>query len=293
LKEISKLIDSFLPQASFDHVAVGVLDFKSMSFEVIEAGKHRNVFFDLASVTKPMTNSISYLQKSEIFNHEMLLCLNHRGGLPSWGLLSRDSWKEQILAYKITEAETLYSDFSSLRVMLELKKIGFHQKDECQKIWDKETVYWLDLPESACTVQTGFKNGEPNFGNVHDPNAWVIKDFCTHAGLFSTISGLSRTLLNLQRETDFINRIHKDLLTHAHRFSFGWDRVMNPLDTLAGVGCGKQTFGHLGFTGTSIWIDPDKKRGHIILSNAVKNHWYDKKVLNELRKTVGSFVWAM
>jgi len=293
LKEISKLIDFYLPQASFDHVAVGVIDFNSLSFEVVEAGRHNNVFFDLASVTKPLTNSISYLQKPDVFNRDMLLCLNHRGGLPSWGLLPKDHWKEQVLAYKISESETLYSDFSSLRVMLELDKKGFHQKQECQKIWDNETVHWLDLPESACTVQTGFKNGRPNFGLVHDPNAWVIHDFCTHAGLFSTISGLCKTVLNLQRKTDFVSIIHKDLLSHSHRFSFGWDRVMNPMDTLAGAGCGKQTFGHLGFTGTSVWIDPEKKRGHIILSNAVKNYWYDKKVLNEFRKAVGRYVWDM
>ena len=42
--------------------------------------------------------------------------------MPAWGLLPNFGWKEQILNYSIKESETLYSDFSALRVMLELEK---------------------------------------------------------------------------------------------------------------------------------------------------------------------------
>ncbi len=66
---------------------------------------------------------------------------------------------------------------------------------------------------------------------------------------------------------------------------------MNPDDTLAGRGCGEFTFGHLGFTGTSIWIDPEKMKGHVILSNATKFHWFDKTNLNDMRRVIGEQVW--
>ncbi len=291
MREISQIIDLYLPQAPFDSVAVGIIDFNKKKFDIVEKGE-KNVFYDLASLTKPLTNSLSYFLDPQNFNSDMLLCLNHKGGLPSWGLLPRKGWREQILNYPIKESETLYSDFSALRVLLELEKRGFDQKKNCSKIWDKETVFWLDLPSGAKTVQTGFKNGEKNFGKVHDPNAWTIASFCSHAGLLSTAVGLCRTLLNYEEQTHFINLVKNDLRTHNDRFSYGWDRVVNPKESLAGKGCGPLSFGHLGFTGTSIWIDPDKMIGHVILTNAVKNYWYDKKVLNELRRAIGENIWS-
>ena len=289
-----------MPTGPMDAMGVGVIDFKANSFEAIEANLNDGkvnyspeplLYFDLASLTKVLTNSLSYFLKPDAFSDEMKLCLNHRGGLPAWGLLTKNGWKEQILSYPIKESETLYSDFSALRVMLELEKKGINQKNLCQEIWDKETMYWTDLPAWYPVVQFGYKNSRPNFGRVHDPNAWTINEFCSHAGLFSTTDGLCRTLLNYQQKTDFVSKVKADLKNHKHRYALGWDRVMNPKDTLAGTGCGEFTFGHLGFTGTSIWIDPDQMKGHIILSNTTKFHWFDKTNLNDMRRAIGEYVW--
>ena len=289
-----------MPTGPMDAMGVGVIDFKANSFEAIEANLNDGkvnyspeplLYFDLASLTKVLTNSLSYFLKPDAFSDEMKLCLNHRGGLPAWGLLTKNGWKEQILSYPIKESETLYSDFSALRVMLELEKKGINQKNLCQEIWDKETMYWTDLPAWYPVVQFGYKNSRPNFGRVHDPNAWTINEFCSHAGLFSTTDGLCRTLLNYQQKTDFVSKVKADLKNHKHRYALGWDRVMNPKDTLAGAGCGEFTFGHLGFTGTSIWIDPDQMKGHIILSNTTKFHWFDKTNLNDMRRAIGEYVW--
>lgn len=282
-----------------DALGISVIDFKNSkkseliySCDIDVKTETDNIYFDLASLTKPLSNSLARFLSPEAFDPIMDYCLSHRGGLPSWGLLSTDSWKSQILSYPVKESETLYSDFSALRVMLELEKKGIDQKKLCSTVWDKELVYWLDLPQEARTLQCGYKNSLPNFGQVHDPNAWTLKTFCSHAGLFSTVGGISRTLLAYQEKTDFISKVKADLKTHGHRFSFGWDRVTNPQDTLAGKGCGAYTFGHLGFTGTSVWIDPDKLLGHVILSNTVKHHWYDKQNLNDIRRAIGELVWA-
>ena len=300
MRKILDIIKALMPHENFDALGVGVIDFKKCSFEVLEANQFEGtvkikaeptLYFDLASATKPLTNSLAYFLKPEAFDAETLLCLNHRGGLPAWGLLPNKGWKEQISNYSIKESETLYSDFSALRVMLNLEKKGIDQKKLCSEIWDKETMFWLDLPDHFPTPQYGFKNSLPNYGEVHDPNAWVIHDFCSHAGLFSTVDGLCRTLVNYQKKTGFIEKVKADLQKHSHRFAFGWDRVENPEATLAGKGCGTFTFGHLGFTGTSIWIDPDKMLGHVILSNAVKYRWYEKQGLNDMRRAIGEAVW--
>lgn len=300
MKEILHILSSLMPSGPMDAMGVGIIDFNKKTFNAFEANTFPEgiryseplLYFDLASLTKPLSNSLAYFLKTDSFDKNMELCLSHRGGLPAWGLLPKTGWKEQILSYPIKESETLYSDFSALRVMLELEKKGINQKAICQKVWDKETVYWTDLPGWYPKPQFGYKNSRPNYGNVHDPNAYTIGEFCSHAGLFSTADGLCQTLLNYQAETDFISKVKADLKTHNHRFSYGWDRVVNPNETLAGRGCGPSTFGHLGFTGTSIWIDPDKMKGHVILSNATKHHWFDKENLNDIRRAIGEVVWA-
>lgn len=301
MKNIIHIISTLLPSGPMDAVGVGIIDFNRKSFKAFEANTFENevkflieptLYFDLASLTKPLVNSLSLFLKKDALSPELELCLNHRAGLPTWGLLPDRGWKEQILNYPIQESPTAYSDFSALRVMLELEKRGMDQKLICQKVWDCETIFWTDLPAWYPKPQYGFKNGRPNYGGVHDPNAWTIGEFCPHAGLFSTTDGLCRTLINYQEQTDFISQVKNDLKLHSHRFSYGWDRVINPQDTLAGPGCGPNTFGHLGFTGTSIWIDPDKMLGHVILSNATKFHWYDKQGLNDMRRAIGEMIWA-
>ncbi len=62
-------------------------------------------------------------------------------------------------------------------------------------------------------------------------------------------------------------------------------------NTLAGNGASDRVFGHLGFTGTSIWIDSACKFGYTLLTNATKDYWYAKKDLNQFRKNLGGLLW--
>ena len=77
------------------------------------------------------------------------------------------------------------------------------------------------------------------------------------------------------------------------RFIVGFDHVMDPQNTLAGAGASIKTFGHLGFTGTSFWIDTTKDKGAIILTNATKTYWYERSGLTLLRKTLGEKIWNL
>jgi hypothetical protein len=301
MQKIKTIISALLPAGPMDGLGVGVIDFKAQIFQAIEANLNEGhvhyspeplLYFDLASLTKPLTNSLAYFLKPDAFDKNTLLCLNHRGGLPAWGLLSKKDWREQIRSYEIKESPTLYSDFSALRVQLELESKGIDQKKLCQEVWDKEMIYWTDLPYWYPTLRNGYVNSRPNYRQVHDPNARVINEFCAHAGLFATVDGLCRTLLNYEKKTNFISLVKEDLTKHSNRFSLGWDRVEDPNSTLAGRGCSKFTFGHLGFTGTSIWIDPEAQIGHVILSNATREHWFNKNNLNDLRRAIGESVWS-
>jgi hypothetical protein len=285
----------------FDSLAVGIIDFKNNSFESFEIqaeifSSKPYLYFDLASLTKPLTNSAIYLKYPQYFDDSMMLLLNHKAGLPMGGLLSKEKWREQILDYKIVESPSLYSDYSSLRCMLEIeKKSGKKLLDLCSYYFDPELVFWKQLPEASFSPETGFRNKKILFGEVHDNNCFNISEFVSHAGLFATIDGLCRSLLKLERETSMCEQVKK-IFPHQKnedRFILGFDRVTDPLNTLAGKGCSQYTFGHLGFTGTSFWIDLEKQRGAVILTNATQSYWYDRSGLNEVRKLLGEEIWKL
>ncbi|MBL6988480.1 MAG: serine hydrolase [Bacteriovoracaceae bacterium] len=293
LSNLGELASKLMNKQHFDCLAVASIDFKKNTYQ--SYATHDALFFDLASLTKPLTiGAISFLHP-KLFDESMLLLLNHRAGLPPWGRLSRDSWQKQINSYEIKASKSCcYSDFSALRLMLELEKKSKKKLVEmCSSYWD-ELYYWQDLPPNARCAPSGFRNHKVICGEVHDDNAFVIKENCSHAGLFATIDGLSKSLINLNKSHQLLAYMQtqfKKAGPNHPRFISGWDTVLDQSKTLAGKGVSPNTFGHLGFTGTSIWIDIEKNLGTIILTNATKNYWYDRDGLNLLRRELGSFVF--
>lgn len=285
----------------FDSLAVGVIDFKTQKFETFEMqadifSTNPYLYFDLASLTKPMTNSVVRLKRPELFDENMMLLLNHQAGLPMGGLLSKKTWREELWAYEIKKAPTLYSDYSSLRCMLEIeKKSGKRLEELCSFYFDPQLVHWKKLPEDAFCPEYGTRNKHIVSGEVHDNNCFNIGEFISHAGLFATVDGLCRSLLNLNNMTAMNEKMDQAFKTHKieDRFILGFDHVMDPENTLAGKGCSVKTFGHLGFTGTSFWIDLERMRGAVILSNATQTYWYERSGLSELRKKLGAAIWSL
>jgi CubicO group peptidase (beta-lactamase class C family) len=301
LRELNELASDLMKDQHFDSLAIGVIDFNNQTFKSFELSARvfstkPYLYFDLASLTKALTNSAIRLKSPELFDQKTLLLLNHKAGLPMGGLLSRKTWREEILSYPIVESPTLYSDYSSLRCMLELeKKSGKSLEELCSFYFDSELLHWMKLPENSFSPEYGIRNKKIISGEVHDNNCFNIKEFISHAGLFSTINGLCRSLLKLDQITKM-----NEVMTSAFqsqknedRFINGFDRVMDPENTLAGKGCSTKTFGHLGFTGTSFWIDLEKKRGAVILTNATQSYWYERSGLTRLRKNLGAAIWKM
>ncbi len=114
-------------------------------------------------------------------------------------------------------------------------------------------------------------------GVVHDENAFAMGGVAGHAGLFSTAGDLAafcQMLLNggiyghhrmLTRATISQFTSAQALAGNAH--TLGW---MSPTpNSTSGKYFSARSFGHLGFTGTSIWIDPDRQLFVILLTNRV------------------------
>lgn len=297
------LIEQFtydhISELNFSFASVSKIDFNSSSYEaksfyLADFQKISNdLVYDLASLTKPLTLGLAKLSSPKLFDEKMNLLLHHRAGLPAFGALSKDSWKQHISSFTIKESETLYSDYSALRTMLE-----FNQKSEesLEKICEGfylDLKFWLNLSleEKEQCVITGERNRELIQGEVHDPNAFNLKIFCSHAGLFGTIEGLAKSLLKLEKECQMLKSV-SEKIDPKQRFVEGFDRVTDIQQTLAGQGCSEKTFGHLGFTGTCFWIDPEKQIGWSLLTNATENYWFERKFLNGLRREIGQAIWS-
>jgi hypothetical protein len=299
VKDIIELSKNLISESNCDGVAVAVLDFSNHTYRSFEnlnneiCVEKSKIYFDYASLTKPLMNSFTYIA-NKLSDEELYLLLNHRAGIPAWGLLPKHNWRDQILSYQLKKSTTEYSDFSALRYMLDFsKKTSKDFKNSVFENLDPKIKFWLDMTGKELCLQNGYYNQKPNIGCVHDPNSYNIKDFTNHAGLFGTIESLAKTFLDFDKNFNLLEKVNDKINNekHEHRYVYGFDTVSDTENTLAGAGCSPNTFGHLGFTGTSVWIDPEQQLGHIILTNSTKEYWFDKEKLNIFRKTLGNLTW--
>jgi uncharacterized protein YbbC (DUF1343 family)/CubicO group peptidase (beta-lactamase class C family) len=136
-------------------------------------------------------------------------------------------------------------------------------------------------------------------GEVHDPRAYLLGGVAGHAGLFSTADDLAVFVqMILAGGTYGGKRILRpatvQAMTAPHAVpggfrTLGWD-MKTAFSSNRGEGFSSASFGHTGFTGTSLWIDPGCRTAVIFLSNRV--HPSSKVSINRLRGRVASIVAA-
>ncbi len=111
------------------------------------------------------------------------------------------------------------------------------------------------------------------WGEVHDGNCYFMDGVSGHAGLFSTAEEIFKIALQflanqttlLKPETCKLFRTNfTPGLNEARSFAF---QLAETKDSTASLALSKDSFGHLGFTGTSLWIEPKTERIFILLTN--------------------------
>ncbi len=114
-------------------------------------------------------------------------------------------------------------------------------------------------------------------GTVHDENADFLGGVSGHAGLFSTAGDLAVFVQMLIDGGVYDGRRYLQDSTIATFVAtrregqerwLGWD-MKSPRGSSAGTLFSSSSFGHTGFTGTSIWVDPERRLGVIFLTNRV------------------------
>jgi CubicO group peptidase (beta-lactamase class C family) len=114
-------------------------------------------------------------------------------------------------------------------------------------------------------------------GQVHDENAYVVGGIEGHAGLFGTAGNIYRLLVELLstcRGRSKSTLFRKDLLQRFFTRLPGTDKALGfDMPSATGSSCGRgfsqNSVGHLGFTGTSFWMDLERSVTVILLTNRV------------------------
>ncbi len=126
--------------------------------------------------------------------------------------------------------------------------------------------------------------GYPLRGEVHDENAYALGGVAGHAGLFSTAADLSifaQTLLNggVYRGVRVFSdsTVRQFTRRAAGTRALGWDTCAK--NSACGEMMGESAFGHTGFTGTSLWLDPEQRMFVLLLTNRV----YDARATRPAR----------
>jgi uncharacterized protein YbbC (DUF1343 family)/CubicO group peptidase (beta-lactamase class C family) len=112
-------------------------------------------------------------------------------------------------------------------------------------------------------------------GVVHDPTARRMGGVAGHAGLFSTADDLAKFAAALLDGSTVLSPLMVEKMTTPQQppispvlRGFGWD-IDSPFSSVRGDLLPVGSFGHTGFTGTSLWIDPTTRTFIILLTNAV------------------------
>ncbi len=208
-----------------------------------------------------------------------------------------------------------YSDMNYVVLGELVKKLAgknvheFSQEHIFQPLGMKETTYLPgdDLKHRAAPTEQ--REGKWMQGEVHDPRAYKLGGIAGHAGLFSTAEDLAiYASMMLRRGERGGKRILSEdawkQMTSPHKVparrnngaeyeglrGLGWD-MQTGYSINRGESFSPAVFGHGGFTGTAIWIDPEKDLFLIFLSNRV--HPDGKGLVNPLIGRIGTLIGGM
>ena len=225
--------------------------------------------------------------KDEVTVRELL---THRSGLPA----GRDLWRkarspqearDMVLATPLEyrpNSAYIYSDLGADVLGMIVEEVSGQRLDVflANRVFGplgmRDTEYRPadSLRYRIAPTEVTPPRGYPLKGEVHDENAYALGGIAGHAGLFSTAADLSvfaQMMLNggSYDGVQIISDSTVALFTRrsaGHR-ALGWDTADG--DYGSGKYLTERAYGHTGFTGSSIWIDPDREMFVVLLTNRV------------------------
>ena len=225
------------------------------------------------------------------------MLLTHSGGFEAYAPLYRTArGRAEYLAAINTRplayapgTKTIYSDWDMVVMQAVIERIAGMSLDQfadghfLHALGMSDTRYNPDttnaelrrrIAPTAYDSMRGFLRG-----SVHDANAWALGGVSGHAGLFSTAHDLAifaQMMLDGGTYDDIRILAPQTIARWTARQSglssraLGWDTPAP--NSSAGHYFSPRSFGHTGFTGTSLWIDPERGVFVVLLMNRVNAH---------------------
>ncbi len=223
--------------------------------------------------------------------------LTHTGGLTPFrafyrtGAPTREQVIEAIMDEKLEYApgsKSQYSDFGPIALALVVERITGEEFGAYVRRTIFEPLGMYDTgfrrtgvpdPEAVPTEEDTYFRRRLLQGEVHDETAWLLGGTAGHAGLFSTAEDLATFAFVMASEgrrggraffrPETVRLFTRPADPQQHTRALGWDTRAPTGYSSAGRRFGPRSFGHTGFTGTSLWIDPDQGLYVILLTNRV------------------------
>jgi CubicO group peptidase (beta-lactamase class C family) len=178
----------------------------------------------------------------------------------------------QELVFEPLHVKSLYFPLTSNSAIGQIPPELPLTKGEREDLRDK-CCKGLVAPTEVCPFR-----GRVVWGEVHDLNAWVIGGVAGHAGLFGTAGSVAKLLLRLldiYKGRSNVPNFPKGLLQEfwhvqgsdpESTWALGFD-TPSPAASNAGSSFSSRSIGHLGFTGTSFWMDLEHEILVVLLAN--------------------------
>ena len=239
--------------------------------------------------------------------------LTHSSGIDWWAPLYKELKGKQAYLEKIEAMDlvyepgtkSVYSDLGEILLGEILERVAGQDLESFARdrilgpLGMKDTTYRPGpalLPRIAPTENDPWR-GRVLRGEVHDENAYALGGVAPHAGLFSTAPDLARfaqMLLDggvlehrriVSRET--VEKFTQKAGVPGSSRALGWDTPSE--NSSAGSLFSPRSFGHTGFTGTSMWMDPERNLFVVLLSNRV-HPTRENNAIREVRRAVADAV---
>ena len=230
-------------------------------------------------------SNAGWFQTSSLGNTTIRELLTHTSGLAAWRPVYADTSDRltalgNVLQSAIGERGAIvYSDlgFITLGAIIEritgLRQDVFARKSVFEPLGMMDTGYGPVTGAVAATEDCGWRNTVLR-GAVHDENAHRLDGVAGHAGVFGTAADLAtyaQAWLALDARLgpqSLLNEARREHVADSQRRrGLGW--LLRGDDSFAGAYSTLDGHGHTGFTGTSLWIEPNADWFAVLLSNRV------------------------
>ncbi|WP_457630329.1 serine hydrolase domain-containing protein [Oceanithermus sp.] len=219
--------------------------------------------------------------------------LAHQSGLPAWAPVY--TWgndpatlKARLLQEPWPLDEPVYSDVGYMLLGILLERLRGRKLAEFAL--PAGLTFTPDPKRTAATERCPWR-GRVLVGEVHDENAYALGGVAGHAGLFGTLDGvLDRAQAWLTGKALSPAALAAVLEPQSEERLLGW--VRRHPGWSGGSLASPDAYGHTGFTGTGVWIDPQRGYAWALLTNRVHPSRHRENPLPKLRRDVGNAIAA-